>query len=224
MKSNLKWLLLIPVFAIAISLGYLIPTQLLSDDSGDDNTSTNKVQNQAIQIQVDDVQERINAYQALLQRNPNDIEALKGIGDNYLEMGKFQEQDGNINVAYKSYKNAVDQYRRYLSIKPDDAEVRKDLGLAYSYLDFDGMIDISLRELYAATAADPNNQRVWLSLGFVLYDEYLKYYEVENLTKARDAWQKAYNLNPASDVGLEAKTFLDQSQNSQLMVPSGIAP
>lgn len=215
MKSNLKWLLLIPVFVIAISLGYLIPTKLLSDTSSDDNTSTNKQQNQALQIQVDDIQERISAYQTLLQRNPDDVDAMKGMGDSYLEMGAYQGDSGDVNESYRSYKNAVDQYRKYLSIKPDGNEVRIDLGLAYSYLQ---MIDIALRELGAATAAEPGNQRAWHSLGWVLYNS------AGNITDARVAWQKSYDLNPNTPIGQESRTFLDQFSSSQIVVPPGIEP
>ncbi|MHB9112528.1 MAG: tetratricopeptide repeat protein [Thermoleophilia bacterium] len=211
MKSNLKWLLLIPVFAIAISLGYLIPTQLLSDNSGNEDTSTTKQQSQVLQIQVEEIQERISAYQALLQQNPNDIDAMKGMGDSYLEMGTYQGEAGQENESYRSYKNAVDQYRKYLAIKPDDVEVRIDLGLTYAYLQ---MIDIALRELNAATASDPSNQRGWHSLGWV-------YSSAGNVTDARVAWQKSYSLNPNTSIGMESKTFLDQVSGSQLTVPQG---
>jgi tetratricopeptide (TPR) repeat protein len=214
-KGNLKWLLLIPVFAVAISLGYLIPTQLLSDDNNDTSTSTTKPQSQALQIQVDDIQQRITAYQALLQRNPNDIDAMKGMGDSYLEMGAYQGEAGEVNESYRSYKNAVDQYRKYLSIKPDGNETRVDLGLAYSYLQ---MIDISLRELDTATAADPGNQRAWHSLGWVLYNS------AGNVNDARTAWQKSYDLNPSSPIGQESKSFLDQFKTNQISVPQGIEP
>ncbi|MBI5871130.1 MAG: tetratricopeptide repeat protein [Actinobacteria bacterium] len=212
MKNNLKWLLLIPVFAIAISLGYLIPTQLLNDDGGEEETSTTKQASQAVQLQVDDIQERISAYQALLERNPNDIDAMKGMGDSYLEMGAYQGEAGQENESYRSYKNAVDQYRKYLAIKPDGVEVRIDLGLAYSYLQ---MIDIALRELNAATAAEPGNQRAWHSLGWVLYNS------AGNLTDARAAWEKSYALNPNTPIGVESKSFLDQFSSTQLAVPQG---
>jgi len=216
MNSNLKWLLLIPVFAVAISLGYLIPT-LMSDDGGGENTSTTKPQSQVLQSELDDVQQRIAAYQALLQRNPNDVDAIRGIGDSYLEMGAFQGEAGEVNESYRSYKNAVDQYRKYLLIKSDNVEVRIDLGLAYSYLQ---MIDISLRELNAATAADPGNQRAWHSLGWVLYNS------VGNVSDARVAWQKSYEINPNTPIGVESKSFLDQFTANQISVPqaSGIEP
>lgn len=215
MSGNLKWLLLIPIFAIAITLGYLIPTQLSNDDSNGESTSTTSQQNQALQIQLDDLQERIKAYQALLERNPGDIDAMKGVGDSYLEMGSYQGEGGSVNDSYGSYKNAVDQYRAYLAIKPEDVEVRIDLGLTYSYLQ---MIDISLRELRTATTADPGNQRGWHSLGWVLYNS------AGDVAAAREAWQKSYNINPNTAIGAESKTFLDQYSTSQIVVPPGIEP
>lgn len=215
MSGNLKWLLLIPVFAIAIALGYLIPTQLLSDDSSGDSTTTGSQQNQALQIELDDLKQRINAYQALLQRNPGDIDAMKGMGDSYLEMGSYQGEGGSVNESYGSYKNAVDQYRAYLAIKPEDVEVRIDLGLTYSYLQ---MTDIALRELRTATTAEPGNQRGWHSLGWVLYNS------AGDTAEAREAWQKSYNINPSTTIGAESKTFLDQYSTSQIVVPPGIEP
>jgi len=215
MKINLKWLLLIPVFAVAITLGYLIPTKLLSGSGDEGTTTTGKQQNQALQIEVSDLQERIGAYQSLLQRNPNDADAMKGMGDSYLEIGTAQGENGEVNDSYRSYKNAVDQYRKYLSIKPDNVEVKIDMGLSYSYLQ---MIDIALRELREAVAAAPANQRAWHSLGWVLYNG------AGNLSEARVAWQKAYNLDPSTAIGQESKSFLDQFSGQQLALPSGITP
>ncbi len=208
-NSNLKWLLLIPVLAVAIGLGYLVPTKLLSNDNSGGDTSTNSQQNQALQIQLADTQERIDAYQNLLKRNPSDIDAIRGLGDGYLEMGTAQGENGAVNDSYGSYKNAVDQYRKYLTIQ-DNPEVRIDLGLAYSYLQ---MIDISLRELRAAVAAAPNNQRAWHSLGWVLYNG------AGNLTDARDAWQQSYNLDPNTPIGKESKSFLDRFSGQSLAAP-----
>lgn len=211
MNSNLKWLLLIPVLAVAIALGYLIPTQLLSDDnSGDENSSTTRQASQALQIEMDNVQERIDAYERLLEQNPNDMESIKGLADGYLEIGTYQADAGQENESFRSYKNAVDNYRKYLAVNPGDNNVRKDLGLVYSYLQ---MTDVALRELRAVTAADPTNQRAWHSLGYVLY------FSSGNVAEAREAWTKSYNLSPTSDVGVESKSFLDKYNEDQLTLP-----
>ncbi|MHB8858935.1 MAG: tetratricopeptide repeat protein [Thermoleophilia bacterium] len=211
----MKWLLLIPVLAVALALGYLIPTKLLSSDGGSADASADKQQNPALQVQLADVQDRITAYEALLQRNPGDLDALRGLGDSYLEEGQAQGENNQTNDSYRSYKNAVDQYRKYLAIKPDFVEVRIDMGLSYSYLQ---MIDISLRELNTCVTAAPDNQRAWHSLGWVQYNG------AGNLTAAKDAWQKSYDLNPSTPIGQESKSFLDEFAGQSLAVPGTGTP
>lgn len=213
MKSNLKWLLLIPVLAVAVGVGFLAMKLMAGDSSAD--TTTNSQQSPALQVQLSNIQEKITAYEALLQRNPNDLEALRGLGDSYLDEGRAQQQSKQVNDSYRSYKNAVDQYRKYLAIQPTNVEVRIDLGLSYSYLQ---MIDIALRELNASVAAAPDNQRAWHSLGWVQYNG------AGNLAAAREAWQKSYNLNPSTPIGQESKTFLDEFQGQQSAVPGTGSP
>jgi len=212
MKNNMKWLLLIPVVLIAFGLGFFVITQILGDDNGGDSSGG---QDQALQAQIDDLQQRVDAYKTLVTRNPGDLEAVKGAGDSYLEIGATQSENGQVNDSYVSYKNAVDQYRLYLSQKPDDIEVRIDLGLAYSYLN---MSDIGVRELRTAVAAAPTNQRAWHSLGWVLYNG------TGNLEQAQIAWQKAYDLDPSTSIGQEAKSFLDQFAGQSLALPSSLPP
>ncbi|MCL4472702.1 MAG: hypothetical protein M1539_01580 [Actinobacteria bacterium] len=211
----MKWLLLIPVLAVALALGYLIPTKLLSGDSGSADASADKQKNPALQVQLADIRDRITAYEALLQRNPGDLDALRGLGDSYLEEGQAQGENNQTNDSYRSYKNAVDQYRKYLAIKPDFVEVRIDMGLSYSYLQ---MIDISLRELNTCVTAAPDNQRAWHSLGWVQYNG------AGNLTAAKDAWQKSYDLNPSTPIGQESKSFLDEFAGQSLAVPGAGTP
>ena len=129
-------------------------------------------------------------------------------------MGTIQGENGDVNDSYRSYKNAVDQYQKYLAMKPDDVEVMTDLGLAYADLQ---MTDIALRELKAATVAAPDNQRAWHSLGWVQYNW------ASNLPDAKIAWQKSYDLNPNSAIGEESKSFLDDFSGQSLALP-GAAP
>ncbi len=212
MNSNLKWLLLIPVLAIAIALGYLIPTQLMKgDDNGDD--ASNQQQNQAAQIEIADVQTRIDDYTQVLARQPDDPDVLRVLADTYYQLGTIQSGSGQVNESYRSQKAAVDNYRKYLAVRPNDAEVMIDLGLSYAELQ---MIDIAIRELNNAVTLAPTNQRAWHSLGWVHYQW------GNNLTDAKVAWQKSYDLNPNSPIGQESKQFLDQfaGQQGGLVLPS----
>lgn len=199
MKTNLKWLLLIPLLITVVALAYLIPKVFGGDSNGRDRTT--KQQSQAYEVEVTELQGRIDAYAEILQRDPNDLVAIRGMGDDYLQKGFIEYEYGDVNASSRSYKAAVDHYRRYLSLKPDDVEVRIDLGLAYSYL---GMFEVAVRELKAATVAAPTSQRAWHSLGWVLA-------QGDNSAEARQAWQKSFELNPNSAIGKESKQFLDQS-------------
>lgn len=200
MSDNLKWFMLVPILLIAVGLGYVIP-KLFGGGDANEMAMTTKQQGQAVQLELSDLQARMDAYQEILKRDPNDLTAIRGLADTYLQMGSTQYDNGDANEAYRSYKASVDQYRRYLALKPDDVEVRIDLGLDYSYLD---MFEVAVRELKSVTQAAPTNQRAWHSLGWILASN-------NKTAEARDAWQKSYNLNPGNAIGQESKQFLDQT-------------
>jgi len=217
MSDNLKWLLLIPLVILVIGGGYLVGKLI----GGDDESSQVVQQNQALEIDKADVQQRIDAYQGLIARTPGDVEGFKGLGDTYLEMGDLLKENNENNEAFANYKSAIDNYRKYLAGKPEDAEARIDLGYAYSLL---LMPEVAVRELKLATQLAPNTpdptarkaaeQRSWHVLGFVL---------MNNLgleADAKQAWQTAYDIDPNSNMGQEAKQFLDQlAQPQQQQVP-----
>ncbi len=203
MNDNLKWLLLIPVIAIAIAAGFFVP-KWLSEDSGEEKAST--TQNPMVEAEITNKQEQIDQFQGLVDANPQDTVALRGLGDAYLELGSLQKEGGDINSAYRSFKSAVDNYRSYLAINPNDQEVHIDLGFSYFNL---VMFDVAEKELRQVTVAAPDNQRAWLVYGVIL-DRMIR------TDEANAAWQKAYELNPSSPIGQEAKRFIDQSGSSGL--------
>lgn len=198
MSDNLKWLLLIPVVIVAIALGYLIPKLVGGDDS---ESPANQQENQALTADIASAEESVQAYQGLIDRNASDLEALRGIADTYRDLGILQSENNQANEAFVSFKGAVDNYRKYLATKPDDVEVKIDLGLTYFYLQ---MVEIAARELKAVTEIAPGNQRAWHSYGWVLENGLGK------TDEAKVAWEKSYQLNPNTPAGQESKQFLDQ--------------
>lgn len=197
MSDNLKWLLLIPVVIVAISLGYVIP-KLFGSGEGD---VPDKQRNQALELDIADTEQRIASYQDLIASNPADADALRGIGENYRELGTLQSQNDQVNEAFVSYKSAVDYYRKYLAANPAGQETRIDMGLTYFYMQ---MPDVAERELIVVTQALPLNQRAWHSLGWV---------QANGLGKEQEAlvsWQRSYEIDPASVIGKESKSFMDQ--------------
>lgn len=66
--------------------------------------------------------------------------------------------------ANAQYDRAADLYERLLAFGPNDAEIHNNLGLTLHYL---GRSTEALRRLNDGVAADPSNQRIWLTLGYV---------------------------------------------------------
>ena len=66
--------------------------------------------------------------------------------------------------AIKQYDKAADLYERLLALSPNDAEIYNNLGLTLHYL---GRSTDALRRLNEGVAINAENQRIWLTLGFV---------------------------------------------------------
>lgn len=204
MKDNLKWLILLPVLAIVAVLAIFIP-RLVSNGSTSD-AATAAQGGQVLQQQIDQDNTTITNYQDLTKKNPNDQLALVKLGDTYTELGDLKAQQGNINDAAYSYKDAVDQYRRYLKQNPNDTQVRINLGYAYTQL---SMGDVAMRELQAAVAQQPNNQQGWLDIGFLDL-------QTGKVDESKAPLQKAISIDPNTQYGKSAKQYLDEANNGGL--------
>jgi len=66
--------------------------------------------------------------------------------------------------ANRQYPQAAELYERLLTFSPDDAEIHNNLGLTLFYM---GRADDALRTLNEGVAANPEHQRIWLTLGYV---------------------------------------------------------
>ncbi len=125
-------------------------------------------------------------YQRMIKKDPKNPSIRANLGDLYFESGRYQE--------------AIEQYKTVLELNPKDVDTLNDIGLAHYYT---GKPDLALQYLKKGIEVDPLFQRVWLSLGFV-------FVSMGNTMEAKDAWQKAYALNPNSETGIEAKKFMER--------------
>jgi len=121
-----------------------------------------------------------------LGANANDPKALASLGDRYFEGGKYVE--------------AIDIYKKVLSLDPNDIDTYNDLGLAYQYLK---QTDKAMETLKKGTEVMPSYQRIWISLGFVSI-------AAGNREEAEKALSKTIELGPETPVGKEARRMLDQ--------------
>lgn len=108
----------------------------------------------------------------------------------------------NANSAYqkKEYETAADLYARALEYDPDNVGVLNNLGLTLFYL---GRTEEALQQLTRGTESDPNMQRIWLTLGFVRSNS-------GQITQAREALEKAVDLDAENQIGKEARRMLEQ--------------
>ncbi len=64
----------------------------------------------------------------------------------------------------KQYDRAAAMYERLLAFSPNDGEIHNNLGLTLHYL---GRSTEALQRLNEGVSVDPENQRIWLTLGYV---------------------------------------------------------
>ena len=83
--------------------------------------------------------------------------------------------------ANRQYPQAAELYEQLLTLSPNDAEIHNNLGLTLFY---SGRADEALRTLDEGVAANPEHQRIWLTLGYVNS-------QLGNIERAREALTKA---------------------------------
>jgi tetratricopeptide (TPR) repeat protein len=234
------------------------------ESDGDDELNIIEEGNLSSQAEADvnESLEQIQDYEQLLEATPDDIEILKPLADNYFTLAELEASSGLTNDSFGHYKSAADNYRKILTLQPDNASVRLSLGLAYDGLlmrevayrelrsvqsndpvalfdlanayikvglyteakqsldaiqtdDPETLINIALAyaeelQLYTeaeaavarATEIDLDNQRAWLTLGFILKS-------AGKDAEATVALEKAIEIDPHSPIAEEAQSFLD---------------
>jgi tetratricopeptide (TPR) repeat protein len=137
------------------------------------------------------------AYGHVLKLDPDNLDALRGIG--------------NVNYDLHNYDQAIAAYEHYLKRKPDDPEVMTDLGTMYLST---GNAPEAVLTYKRALLAKPDFYQAWFNLG-VAYDE-------ENqAADARASFQKALALAPDDTTRKQTQQALAALGNAGPQVASG---
>jgi tetratricopeptide (TPR) repeat protein len=112
------------------------------------------------------------AYAHVLKMAPDDLDALRGIG--------------NIDFDQRKYDEAIAAYEHYLSKKPDDPEVRTDLG---TMLLSSGIPEQAIAQYRKVLETHPNFFEASFNLG-------IAYGQMNQLEAARTAFERAQKLAP----------------------------
>ena len=116
-----------------------------------------------------------DAYGHVLQLDPDNLEALRGIG--------------NLNYDRQKYDQAIAAYEHYLKHKPDDSDVQTDLGTMYLYT---GNADQAIKRYQKALSIKPNAFEPYYNLG-------VAYAALNNNAQARASLQQAIKYAPDQD-------------------------
>lgn len=108
-----------------------------------------------------------------LESRPNDPELLAQIGNHYF--------DG------QQYQQAIDYYQRSLKLRPDNVNVRTDLGTAMWYM---GNADGALQQFDQSLKIQPTHAQTLFNMGIV------KSQGKNDKKGAIDAWEKLLASNP----------------------------
>jgi tetratricopeptide (TPR) repeat protein len=135
---------------------------------------------------------------------PSAIEAVSAIPQAITETNPdLLRQRAGALFEERRYAEAIPVYRRVLELAADDIETHNDLGLALYYTgDSTGALEV----LRQGSAAGPEVQRIWLTLGFVTL-------QTGDRPKAREALGRARDLGADNPIGREAERLLKLAQD-----------
>jgi tetratricopeptide (TPR) repeat protein len=133
--------------------------------------------------------------EAAVAANPKDARALLHLANAYHDNGMVPR--------------AIEQYKKYLGLQPDNPDARVDLGICYDQM---GMADSVQAEMYYAQAIkemetaltkNPSHQPAAFNLGIVNLHR-------GDLTESNKWLTKAAAMNRNSDLGMRAQQILQQ--------------
>jgi tetratricopeptide (TPR) repeat protein len=124
------------------------------------------------------------AYGHALKLDPDNLDALRGIGD--------------IDYDKQHYDEAVAAYEHYLKKKPDDPEVRTDLGTMYLYT---GNADQAVVQYKKAVVSKPGFFQAYYNMG-------IAYAQMNKPADAATTLNKALTLAPDDTAREQVKTLI----------------
>ncbi len=137
------------------------------------------------------LQQRINELKAVVASDPKNRNAWVALGNDYFDSDRPME--------------SVEAYQKALDINSNDANVLTDQGVMFRRL---GWFDRAIENFTKANQVDPKHSVSLFNLGIVYR------YDLQDLPKAKAAWQKFLAVNPngnGSDRVRQELEFLEKN-------------
>jgi tetratricopeptide (TPR) repeat protein len=123
-----------------------------------------------------EVSSKIQSLKDAVKKDPKNLSALVELGNLYFDSGQPKE--------------AIDAYRQYLAIKPDNSDVRTDIGIMHRAL---GEFDRAIEEFKRAAQSDPKHLNSRYNIGIVLL------HDKGDIKEAIKAWEDYLKVDPKSE-------------------------
>ena len=123
-----------------------------------------------------EVASKIQTLKEIVKKDPQNLPA-------WVEMG-------NLYFDSSQPKEAIEAYSQYLAIKPDNPDIRTDMGIMYRQL---GEFDKAIEEFKKAAQSDPKHAHSRYNIGIVLL------HDKQDIKGAIRAWEEYLKVDPNSE-------------------------
>ena len=138
------------------------------------------------------------SLKTVADQNPGDEVTRVQLGNMYFDAGRYQE--------------AANWYEQAMKLRPSDANVSTDLGIAYYYMNDS---DRALAQFDKSLLIDPKHAKTLLNIGIV------RAFGKQDMKGAAEVWQKILVVAPESEEAQAARQALDglRSAHPDLNIP-----
>ena len=134
-----------------------------------------------------EVAAKTQALKDIVQKDPKNLSAWAELGNIYFDTNQPQE--------------AIGAYSKYLALKPDNADVRTDMGIMYRKL---GDFDRAIKEFRTAAQNDPKHVNSRYNIGIVLL------HDKQDIKGAIKAWEDYLKVDPKSERANRVRAQMDK--------------
>jgi cytochrome c-type biogenesis protein CcmH/NrfG len=133
-----------------------------------------------------EVASKTQTLKEILKKDPKNLAAWMELGNLYFDSDHPEE--------------AIDAYSQYLAIKPDNPDVRTDMGIMYRAL---GDFDRAIEEFKKAAQSDPKHINSHYNIGIVLL------HDKKDIKGAIKAWEEYLKVDPNSERAERIRAQMD---------------
>ncbi|HZZ85115.1 MAG TPA: tetratricopeptide repeat protein [Anaeromyxobacteraceae bacterium] len=170
---------------VALLVGYIVVSKI-NEPSSAPIAPTTGLQG-APQPPAAAMEQQIAASQALVAQDPKNRQGWVELGNAYFDTHQRQK--------------SIDAYAKALALQGDDPNVLTDQGVMYREL---GAFDKAAANFEKANKIDPRHMQSLFNLGIVYADD------LKQPEKAKKAWNKILETEPASPIALQARQALQR--------------